>query len=104
MSDPLSEADVLPLSSFPFLHSRKNTAKSFPSWDIYCQFCGLSTPYLPPTSPTVANHRGRQRSVPPLSRGRFTFAQVLLSNRHQMSFLMEGKADRQLTPSWLFLF
>lgn len=71
------------------------------SWDIYCKYCWLSTPCLPPA---VANHRGRPCSVPPLSSGRFTFAQVLLSNRHQMSFLMEGKADRQLTPSWLFLF
>lgn len=89
---------------FPAQQKKKIPLRVSPSWDIYCQFSGLSTPYLPPTSLTVANHRGRRHSVPPLSRGRFTFAQVLLSNRHQMSFLMEGKSDRQLTPSWLFPF
>lgn len=92
---------------FPFFpaQQKKTLLRVSPSWEIYCQFCWLSTPFhLPPSSPTVANHRGGRRSVPPLSQGRFTFAQVLLSNRHQMSFLTEGKADRQLTLSWLFPF
>lgn len=103
ISDPLSTADVLPLSTFLFLHSRKNITKSFlPLGYLLPVLLIVHPSYLPHTSPTVANHRGRQRLVSPLSQGRFTFAQVLLSKRHQISFLMEGKADRALTPSWLF--
>lgn len=92
---------------FPFFSAqqRKNTAKSFPQLGYLLPVLLIvHPPYLPSTSPTVANHRGRRRLVSPLSQGRFTFAQVLLSNRHQMSFLMEGKADRPLTLSWLFPF
>ena len=67
-----------------------------PSRDIYCQFFRSSTSLPPPTAfPTVDNHRGGRRSAPPLSRVSFTSAQVLLSNRHQLSHLMEDKSDRQ---------
>lgn len=109
VSDPLPQSDVLPLSFFSHTQQkekkqRKHCSEFPPHRDLYCQFCGLSTSYLPFTSPTVANHRGGQLSVPPLSPGTLTSSQVRLCNRHQMFFLMEGKADRRFTPSWLFPF